>query len=80
LALEMIKNQLDTRNAIAFAQEVRYHVNMVRTGHSQRVLMLTANGKVVREKLLEGDERLPEIMQVWAWRRDYKIEGFEEKE
>lgn len=76
-SLDAIREQLTTRNEIRYAQDVRYAVNSIRTNHNERVVMLTANGKVVSEKVFTGGERLPELMEVYRLRREWKCEGFE---
>lgn len=79
--MEAIKQALDTRNivnTIQYAEPERWHVNIVRTGKQQRVLMATRNGKVVKEQVLEGRERLGDILLLFQWRKQYRCDGFEE--
>ena len=83
MTLEQIKDHLDTRNivaAIQYAEPQRWSVNMVRVGHQQRVIMATCNGKVVREQLLEGRERLGDVLLLFQWRREFRCDGFEGEE
>ena len=75
--LEVIKDQLQTRNVIAWAVEARYSVNLVRVGKGQRVLMVCVNGKVDQEWLLTGEERSPELSEVYRLRKLFNCEGFE---
>lgn len=73
--LEAIRDDLAVRN---FAAHVRFATNIVRTGHNQRSVMVTANGKVIFEKIIEGRERLPLLKEKNRLARLYGIDGFED--
>lgn len=72
--LEAIKDALTVRNVIAFAQEQRYSVNLVRVGHGRRVLMVCVNGRPISEKLIEADEHAPAINEVFRLRKLFNCE------
>ena len=83
MTLDAIKQALDTRNivnTITYATPERWHVNTVQTGKQQRVMMVTCNGKAVREYLLEGDARLPELLLLYRLRKEYRCDGYEGSE
>lgn len=73
-----IRDDLQTRNVIRFAQETRYHVNCIRTNKNEHVVMLTINGRVMAEKVFVGMESSPRIKEINRIRKLFKIEGFEE--
>lgn len=72
--LEAIRDNLDTRNVIAFVQEQRYSVNLVRVGKGQRVLMVCVNGRPISEKLITADEHAPGINEVFRLRKLFGCE------
>jgi hypothetical protein len=74
VTLDTIKQELDTRNVIAWATEQRYSVNLVRVGKGQRVLMVCINGKVISEKLITADEHAPAINEVFKLRKLFGCE------
>jgi hypothetical protein len=74
VTLDAIKDELFVRNWIAFAEDIRYHVNCVRTNKNEYVVMVTANGKVKWEKVFVGRESLPRIMEVNRQRELYGCE------
>lgn len=75
--LEAIRDDLDTRNVIAYVSEKRYAVNCVRTNHQQRVVLLTINGKVVAETVFNGPERVPAQNEVFRLRKLFNCERWE---
>jgi hypothetical protein len=77
MTLEQIKDNLHTRNVIAFAQEQRYSVNLVRVGHGRRVLMVCVNGRPISEKLITADEHAPAINEVFRLRKLFDCERWE---
>lgn len=72
--LEAIRDNLDTRNVIAWAVEQRYSVNLVRVGHGRRVLMVCVNGRPISEKLIEADAHAPAINEVFRLRKLFGCE------
>lgn len=72
-----IRTELNTRNVIQWAQEQRYSVNLVRVGHGQRVLMVCVNGRPISERLIESDEREPELKEVFRLRELFNCERWE---
>lgn len=64
MTLEAIKDNLFTRNWIAYAEDIRYGVNCVRTNHHEHVVMLTINGRVMAERVFVGVESLPRIKEI----------------
>jgi hypothetical protein len=73
--LEAIKDQLTTRNVIAWAQESRYAVNCVRTNHHEHVVFATCNGRVIdgSEKLFVGVESFPRQLAIFRLQNLYEI-------
>ncbi len=76
-----IKDELDTRNVIAFLTPTRYSVNCVRTGHHERVVFATCNGRVIEgsEKVFVGAESAPRLREMFRLMRLYNV-GIWEKE
>jgi hypothetical protein len=73
--LEVIKDQLQTRNVIAFVTEKRYAVNCVRTGHHEHVVVATCNGKVIEntQKVFVGVESFPRQIAIFRLQNLYDI-------
>lgn len=74
---QTLKDDLDTRNVIAYVSEKRYAVNCVRTKHHEHVVMVTINGRVIAERVFVGMESLPRIMEINRLRKLFNCEGFE---
>jgi hypothetical protein len=72
--LEAIKDALIVRNFIAYAETVRYHVNIIRTNHQQRVVMVTRNGKVLQETVFDGPKRTPAHMEMYRLREIFNCD------
>jgi hypothetical protein len=74
MTLEMIKDELTTRNIIAWAVETRYAVNCVRTNPGEYVVMVTLNGRVIAEKCYVGRESLPRLKEINRLREVFNCE------
>ena len=76
---QTLKDELDTRNVIAFLSPARYAVNCVRTAHHEHVVIVTINGRVIEgsERVFVGVESLPRIMEINRLRKVFNCEGFE---
>lgn len=64
--------------AVAFTDAVRFATNIVRVDHEMRSVMVTANGKIITEKIIRGAARLPALKEQNRLRKLYRCEGFEE--
>jgi hypothetical protein len=73
--LEAIKDELTTRNVIAFVTEQRHDVNSVRTGHHEHVVFATVNGRVIQgsEKVFVGMESSPRVKEIFRLQALYGI-------
>lgn len=65
--------------AVAFTDAVRFATNIVRVDHEMRSVMVTANGKIITEKIIRGAARLPALKEQNRLRKLYRCEGFEER-
>ena len=81
MTLEAIRDELDTRNVIAFLSPVRYAVNCVRTAHHEHVTFATCNGRVIEgsERVFVGVESFPREIEIFRLQRLYNV-GIWEKE
>lgn len=70
-----IRDELHTRNVIAFVTEKRYAVNCVRTNHNEHVVFATCNGKVIEQtqKVFVGKESFPRQLAIFRLHELYDI-------
>lgn len=75
-----IKDELTTRNVIAFVTQQRYAVHCIRTGHNERVIFATCNGRVIEgsEKVFVGMESSPRIKEIFRLQELYGISDKEQ--